>query len=64
MLQDLWRTTLDMVYCWKAGWLMKVIEGCCNGVFAIKALDEYASEHGELFYFPRESQQRERIAVA
>ena len=53
-----------MVYCWKAGWLMKVIEGCCNGVFAIKALDEYASEHGELFYFPRESQQRERIAVA
>ena len=61
---NLSRDSLDMVNCWKEGRLLKVIEGCSNGVFAIKALDEYAREHGELFYFPRESQQRERIAVA
>jgi hypothetical protein len=56
--------SLDMVKCWKEGRVLDVIDGCCNDVFAIKALDEYAREHGELFYFPPGSQQRERIAVA
>lgn len=58
------RDSLDMVKCWKEGRVLDVIEGCSNDVFAIQALDEYAREHGELFYFPPESQQRERIAVA
>jgi hypothetical protein len=58
------RDSLDMVKCWKEGRVLDVIEGCSNDVLAIQALDEYAREHGELFYFPPESQQRERIAVA
>lgn len=57
------RDSLDMVKCWKEGRVLDVIEGCSDAVFAIKALDEYARKHGELFYFSSESQQRERISL-
>lgn len=57
------RDSLEMVKCWKAGRVLDVIEGCSDAVYAIKALDEYAREHGELFYFSSETQQRELILL-
>ncbi len=54
---------VEMVKLWKAGKVEKVVEGCCNGVLAIKALHEYGLRHGEVFFRPRNGKRRAKIAV-